>query len=156
MNPATLSNNMDTDRFLALATRADGRKVGTPPWAWANLSTQDAAWLDVALDGFVDAYNRVYATRVDEVIPRCWRLHPPLTHELPVQYWAWWAAHTDEDSTVITALDYYNRNLPAFQDRLRIRLLGPGATACRKGQHNVRDDRELTDAIRHSTQPAET
>lgn len=140
-------------RFEALAGRADSRKPDTPPWTWANLTAQDAAWMDDTLDEFVDTYNRVYALKVDEVIPRCWRLHPALAHELPVQYWGWWAAHVDSQATAHVALDYYNRNLPSFQDRLRTRLLGGGSVGCRKGTHSNRIDTDLIDAISFDSQP---
>lgn len=152
-DPGVAADEEWNARFGMLAGRADHRKPGTPPWTWANLTADDAAWLDGALDEFVDTYNRVLAMKVDEVIPRCWRRHPALAQELPVQYWGWWAAHVDQAATVQTAQDYYGRNLPAFQDRLRTRLLGGGAVGCRKGAHSSRTDPDLIDAISFDTQP---
>lgn len=118
-----------------LASRADPRTPTRPPWTWANLTVEEAQWLDLALDQFVSSYNHVQATRIEEVIPPCWRQHPGLTQELPVQLWAWWAAHLDEQSTVFVALDYYDRHLPAFKGRLSGGLLGKGAVNCRKTKH---------------------
>jgi len=100
-----------------------------------NLTADQAECLDSALDEFVETYNRIHAAAVEEIIPACWRLHPPLAQEMPVAYWAWWAAHADPKSTVLTALEYYSRHLPGFQTRLRERLLGKGAVSCRKGSH---------------------
>ena len=101
-----------------------------------NLTADQAEWLDTALDEFVDTYNRIHAGTVEDVIPACWRLHPPLAQEMPVAFWAWWAAHIDAKATVLTALEYYSRHLPGFQTRLRERLLGKGAVSCRKGSHS--------------------
>ncbi len=135
------------DQVHAVAARLDSRAPGTPPWAWPNLAPADAALLDRCLDEFVESYNRIHASKVEEVIPRCWRMHPPLAQELPVQFWAWWASHIDPKTSINNALEYYNRNLPAFQGRLETRLLGKGAVNCRKGQHRNLVDPELTAAI---------
>ena len=75
----------------------------------------------------MESYNRIHASKVEEVILRCWRMHPPLAQELPVQFWAWWASHIDPKASINNALEYYNRNLPAFQSRLETRLPGKGA-----------------------------
>lgn len=125
-----------TEQLRLLAARTDPKSPATPPWAWVNLTADQAEWLDSALDEFVDTYNRIHAGTVEDVIPACWRLHPPLAQEMPVAYWAWWAAHIDTKATVLTALEYYSRHLPGFQARLRERLLGKGAVSCRKGSHS--------------------
>ncbi len=126
------------------------KNPGPPPWAWTNLSTSEAQLIDQALDEYVEHYNRIHAAVVDEVIPRCWRKHPAVAQELPVQFWAWWASHIDVRATVPTALEYYTRSLPAFQSRLP-KLLGKGATSCRKGHHMASTDPELIDAISFAT-----
>ena len=139
---AATANTQETLRVQAaeqlrlLAARTDPKSPGTPPWAWVNLTADQAEWLDSALDEFVDTYNRIHAGTVEDVIPACWRLHPPLAQEMPVAFWAWWAAHIDPKATVGTALEYYSRHLPGFQTRLRERLLGKGAVFCRKGSHS--------------------
>ena len=124
------------EQLRILAARTDPKDPGTPPWAWVNLTADQAECLDSALDEFVETYNRIHAGTVEDVIPACWRLHPPLAQEMPVAYWGWWAAHTDPKSTVLTALEYYSRHLPGFQTRLRERLLGKGSVSCRKGNHS--------------------
>ncbi len=136
-HPAVLDRQRTqaAEQLRILAGRTDPKDPGTPPWAWVNLTADQAGCLDSALDEFVDTYNRIHAGAVEEVIPACWRLHPPLAQEMPVAYWAWWAAHADPKSTVSTALEYYSRHLPSFQTRLRERLLGKGAVSCRKGSH---------------------
>ena len=83
-----------------LAARADPRTAARPPWSSANLTDEETIWLDTALDRFVDTYNCTLAIRAEEFIPACWREHPSLAQELPVQLWAWWAANLDEQSTV--------------------------------------------------------
>lgn len=123
------------EQLRMLAARTDPKDPGTPPWAWVNLTADQAELLDAALEEFVETYNRIHAGTVEEVIPACWRLHPPMAQEMPVAYWAWWAAHADPKSTVTAALEYYNRHLPGFQARIRERLLGKGAVSCRKGNH---------------------
>ena len=122
------------------------KNPGPPPWAWTNLSTSEAQLIDQALDEYVEHYNRIHAAVVDEVIPRCWRKHPAAAQELPVQFWAWWASHIDVRATVPVALEYYSRSLPGFQTRLP-KLLGRGATNCRKGEHGGGGDPELIAAI---------
>ncbi len=136
-HPAVLDGRRKqaAEQLRILAARTDPKDPGTPPWAWVNLTADQAECLDSALDEFVDTYNRIHAGTVEDVIPACWRLHPPLAQEMPVAYWAWWAAHADPKSTVVTALEYYSRHLPGFQTRLRERLLGKGAVSCRKGSH---------------------
>lgn len=144
------------DRIRQLGGRASPKNPARPPWAWTNLSSDEATWLDDALDEFVETYNRIHAIGVDEVIPACWRLHPAAAQELPVQFWAWWNAHVDPTATVAVAVDYYQRVLPGFQTRLATRLLGKSAVNCRKGRHAPAVDRDLTDAISFDTTgPAE-
>jgi len=134
------------DRLRQLGMRINNQKnPGPPPWAWVNLTATESALLDQALDEFVEHYNRIHAAVVDEVIPRCWRKHPAMAQELPVQFWAWWASHIDVRATVPVALEYYSRGLPGFQTRLP-KLIGKGATNCRKGQHVPATDPELLDA----------
>ena len=135
------------DRMRQLAARTSPKNPSRPPWAWANLTPDEAAWIDDALDEFVETYNRIHVNSVDEVIPPCWRLHPAAAQELPVQFWAWWNAHIDSAATIAVAVDYYQRVLPGFQGRLATRLLGKSAVNCRKGRHTHAADRDLTDAI---------
>ena len=131
------------------------KNPGPPPWAWTNLTTAEAQLIDQALDEYVEHYNRIHAAVLDEVIPRCWRKHPAAAQELPVQFWAWWASHIDVRATVPIAVEYYTRTLPAFQTRLP-KLLGKGATSCRKGRHMATADPELIAAISFdSVGPAE-
>ncbi len=137
-----------------LARRTDPKEPGGPPWAWPNLNAQEAGWLDDALDEFVNTYNRIHVALIDEVIPACWRLHPPLAQEMPVQFWSWWSTHIDAKATIAMAVDYYTRTLPTFQTRLTTRLLGKGAVNCRKGKHTRNPDPAITDAI--SFDPAGT
>lgn len=146
-NSPTANAHPNTHQIRQLAARSDPRTPGGPPWAWPNLTTQEAECLDIGLDEFVDTYNRIHAHAVDDVVPQCWRLHPALAQELPVQFWAWSAAHLDEQSTILTALEYYNRHLPAFQTRLSSKLLGKGAVNCRKGHHTNTSDPAVVSAI---------
>ena len=156
LQDTALAGPVTVDQVRALAARVDARAAGKPPWSWPNLSPADAGLLDACLDEFVESYNRIHASKVEEVIPQCWRLHPALAQEMPVQFWAWWAAHIDPKASINNALEYYNRNLPAFQTRLETRLLGKGAVNCRKGQHNNLVDPELTAATSYATPgPAE-
>lgn len=144
------------DRIRQLAARTSPKNPAHPPWAWTNLTPDEGAWLDDALDEFVETYNRIHVNSVDEVIPACWRLHPAAAQELPVQFWAWWNAHLDPTATIAVAVDYYQRVLPGFQARLSTRLLGKSAVNCRKGRHAPTGDRDLTDAISFDTTgPAE-
>lgn len=135
------------DDIRRLARRLDPKDPATPPWAWTNLTNEEADCLDAALDGFVDDYNRTYVITMEEVIPACWRLHPALAHELPVQFWSWWAAHLDPRATVNQAADYYTRILPAFHTRVATRLLGTGAVNCRKGSHTRSADPDVSAAV---------
>jgi hypothetical protein len=135
------------DDIRRLARRLDPKDPSTPPWSWTNLTSEEADWLDAALNGFVDDYNRTYVTTIEEVIPACWRQHPALAHELPVQFWSWWTAHLDPRYTVNQAADYYTRILPAFLTRVATRLLGPGAVNCRKGNHARSSDPDVAAAV---------
>ena len=135
------------DRLRQLGMRiANPKNPGLPPWCWVNLNTTESALLDQALEEFVEHYNRIHACVVEEVIPQCWRKHPALTQELPVQFWSWWASHIDVRATLPVALEYYSRGLPGFQTRLP-KLIGKGATNCRKGNHVAPTDPELIQAI---------
>ena len=133
--PARPDQSALFDDIRRLARRLDPKDPSTPPWAWTNLTSEEANWLDAALDGFVDDYNHTYIATIEEIIPACWRLHPALVHELPVQFWSWWAAHLDPRGSINQAADYYTRILPAFHSRVSGKLLGPGAVNCRKGNH---------------------
>src|ERR1700710_1291985 len=66
-----------TEQLRLLAARTDPKSPGSPPWAWVNLTADQAEWLDSALDEFVETYNRIHAGTVEDVIPACWRLDPP-------------------------------------------------------------------------------
>ena len=135
------------DQLRQLGMRINNQKnPGPPPWCWVNLNATEAALLDQALDEFVEHYNRIRATVVDEVIPQCWRKHPALAQELPVQFWTWWAANIDVRATIAAVNEYHSRGLPGFQSRLP-KLIGKGATNCRKGQHMAPTDPELIEAI---------
>ena len=146
-HPAALDGlrTQAAEQLRMLAARTDPKDPGTPPWAWVNLTADQAECLDSALDEFVETYNRIHATVVEEVIPQCWRRHPPLAQQLPVQLWAWWASHIAVTATVATAVDYYAKTLPDFQGRLS-KLLGKGAATCRKGTHPGTTDPELIKA----------
>ena len=135
------------DRIRELGDRINNTRTPTrPPWAWTNLNATDAVLLDQALDEFVEHYNRIHVAAIDEVIPACWRKHPAMAQELPVQFWAWWTSHIAFTATIPAAVDYYARTVPGFQARLP-KLLGKGATNCRKGHHATSTDPELIDAI---------
>ena len=140
------------DELRQLGLRIGGKTPGPPPWAWSNLTATEAATLDGALDEFVHTYNRVHASAMEEVIPLCWRKHPALAQEMPVQFWAWWASHIDVRATVPIALEYYSRSLPGFQTRLP-KLLGKGGVTCRKGTHVSPSDPDRISAISFDVVP---
>ena len=117
------------------------------PWTWSNLSAAQAQVLEDLVDHFVGEYNRNLVIAPDELIPPCWRRHAVLAQEMPVQFWAWWSAHMDPSGTVLGAQEYYNRHLPAFQQRLATRLLGKNGTACRKGNHPASGDDPVADSL---------
>lgn len=144
--PAQPDSSARFDDIRRLARRLDPKDPATPPWAWTNLTSEEADWLDSALDGFVHDYNHTYVATIEEIIPACWRLHPALAHELPVQFWSWWTAHLDPRASINQAADYYTRILPAFHTRVTTRLVGPGAVNCRKGQHSRSSDPDVTTA----------
>lgn len=135
------------DNIRELARRVDDRDPRTPPWAWANLTSEESRWAQTAVEGFISDYNRTHVVAVEDVIPGCWRDHPALAHELLVQFWSWWNTHLQPKSTVNAANDYYERTLPSFQTRLHKTLLGSAAVNCRKGVHTITTDPELTRAI---------
>jgi hypothetical protein len=113
---------------------ADGDSPPPPPWTWSNLDEKPARDLDAAVQAWVGDYNRHLAVKVDEIIPACWRQHPALTQELPVQYHGWLGVHRDPDATSAQALEYYTKYLPSFRDRVKD-LLGGDASKCRVGKH---------------------
>ena len=104
----------------------------------ASLAVHDARTLDAAVQEWVNDYNANLATIEDQVIPACWRQHPALTQELPVQFHGWQAAHRDPQATPFQALEYYTRFLPSFRDRITT-LLAPDPLQCRTGQHPPAD-----------------
>lgn len=134
--------------IAALAERTSPKNEVRPPWSWPNLTVDEITRLDLALDQFVATYNHVHVVALDEVIPACWRKHPALAQEMPVQFWAWWASHSNPTSTINQAVDYYGRILPQFQHRLQNRLLGKSAGRCRLGEHETMSDPDLDKAIR--------
>ena len=128
--------NPDESILRSLAARlgaapADG---GAAVWAWANLDKTERETCARAIDRFAAMFNDTFADTREETIPACWRRHAPLAQELLVQFWAWYA-HLDPGGSILTALEYHDRHLPAFQTRLRTRLLGAMASECRKGAH---------------------
>ena len=128
-----------------LSSLINPKTGGRPPWTWSNLTGEEAEELDGALDAFVASYNNTLALQLEHIVPRCWREHPALAQELPVQYWGWWAAHRDPRATPLAALEYYNRHLPAFQGRLTA-LLGLSSGECRKGRHGTAVDQTVRNA----------
>ncbi len=108
-----------------------------PGWSWSNLSTQEAEDLDADLDRWVADYNGQLAIRMEHIIPACWRQHPALVQELPVQFFAWGYLHRDPSAGIIDVLGYYTRSLPSFRDRVAD-LLAPDPSGCRSGHHTDR------------------
>jgi len=121
-----------------------------PPWTWSNLSEPAARDLDAAVQVWVIDYNRHLATKTEEIIPACWRQHPALTQELPVQYHGWLGVHRNPDATAQEALEYYTKYLPSFRERVAD-LLSPDALGCRSGAH-----KDPSDAVRRVISRAET
>lgn len=148
MTSSTLTAVPDLRENNPIRLLIAARDAGRPPWSWTNLTETEAQHLDQVLDPFVDTYNLTLTTTVEDVIPGCWRLHPGLVQEMPVQFWGWWSAHRDPKSTSLAALEYHNRHLPAFHQRLP-KLLGRGASVCRKGNHTDTDP-----AIAHAAHDA--
>lgn len=143
-----LFSDVEMAKFIAsLAVRASPKEVAGPPWSWPNLTLSEITQFDVALDQFVASYNYVHVAAIEEVIPGCWRLHPALAQEIPVQFWAWWSSHINPATTINQANDYYSRVLPQFQQRLATRLLGRAAPNCRKGEHKDMINQEIAAAI---------
>ena len=63
-----------------------------------------------------------------------WPQHPALSQTVPVLYWAWWDAHRNPAATVRSAVEFHQRDLPAFQDRLDGLLVDKAAAGkCRPG-----------------------
>jgi len=116
-----------------------GGSSSPPPWTWSNLDEKPARDLDAAVQAWVGDYNRHLAVKVDEIIPACWRQHPALTQELPVQYHGWLGVHRDPDATSQQALEYYTKYLPSFRDRVKDLLAGD-ASKCRVGKHPAPSD----------------
>lgn len=113
------------------AAYEDGRR----PWVWGNLNRDEVGVQEAILDVWVVAYNDELVADQSALIPACWRQHPPLLHELPVLYWAWWFSHLDKQTEISGATDFYSETLPGFQRRLG-ELVGTGAANCRKGRHS--------------------
>ena len=145
-NTMTDTEEMRMEALRIMAIRTDPKAPGGPPWAWPNLDLNEGAHLDAALDEFVNTYNRIHVAVLEDVIPACWRRHPALAQEMPVQFWAWWAAHIDPKATINGAVEYYNRTLPSFQTRLAQKLLGKGAGNCRKNIHSASTSDEIVNA----------
>jgi hypothetical protein len=117
-----------------------------PPWSWSNLTEDEAHALDAALTTWVVQYNDHLTTDVSHVIPACWRQHPALAQNLPVLYWAWWAAHRNAAAAIWAATEFHGRYLPGFHQRLDGLLGGtPNASKCRGGRH---EDKPNTDQAR--------
>ncbi len=118
--------------------RRHRRRIGREAaaiWSWLNLAEGEREACVRALDRYALMFNDTFADTREETIPSCWREHPAQAQELLVQFWAWSAAHLDPTTTRATAVDYHERILPGFQNRLRTRLLGAIASECRKGHH---------------------
>lgn len=107
---------------------------GQLPWAWANLTVEQARILHGLVNEFVVRFNAQQVADTAELIPGCWQYHPRLLHELPVLYWSWWHAHHDKDADFSDVQYYYNTYLPGFRARLN-QLIGMSASSCRKGSH---------------------
>lgn len=101
------------------------------PWDLARLPSpaleetvrwlhQVARWLNVS-----------YAWRPEQVIPPCWRKHPPLAHDLAVLAFGRYLAY--ETSTTAHPSRWHD-DLGAFQARMLF-ALGENARDCRKGAH---------------------
>jgi hypothetical protein len=132
-----------------LSKLVDGNRA---PWVWSNLDEDEALELHLSVLWFVDTYNNQYVTDLSEVIPACWPLHPRMVHELPVVYWAWWAAHRAPTATVGDATRFYGDTLPKFQSRIAS-LMGATFSECRRGTHSD-DSAELLGAIRRARETA--
>lgn len=116
-----------------------------PPWAWMNLNEDQAHVMEAALHAWVVTYNDNLVLEADDIIPACWRLHPPLVQVLPVMFWSWHNTHRHPQATASGALDWQLRMLPTFQARLA-RLIGDNAARCRRGEHADGDELLSSDA----------
>lgn len=124
-----------------------------PRWAWSNLTVREAEDLDAKLDDWVGDYNRHLAVKMEHLVPACWRQHPCLAQELPVQFHGWAYIHRNGEASALEALDYYTKTLPSFRERVGD-LLAPDASKCRMGRHPDRGlvfmeaiDRAATDTV---------
>jgi len=112
-----------------------------PPWSWSNLTDDEARLLDSQVQEWITDYNTHLTTAGAHVIPGCWRQHPALLQTVPVLYWAWWDAHRNPDATIRSAIEFHERHLPAFQDRLDGLLVDKAAAGkCRSGRHQDAPD----------------
>lgn len=116
-----------------------------PPWAWMNLDEDQADTLEAALHAWVVTYNDTMVLEAGDIIPACWRWHPPLVQLLPVLFWSWHNTHRHPQATAAAALDWHLRMLPTFQARLD-RMVGDNAARCRRGEHEVGDELLSADA----------
>ena len=112
-----------------------------PPWSWSNLDEDQARLLDHQIQQWIIDYNTHLTTSGAHVIPGCWRQHPALVQTVPVLYWAWWDAHRNPAATIRSAVEFHQRDLPAFQDRLDGLLVDKAnAGLCRTGRHQDTPD----------------
>ena len=116
-----------------------------PPWAWINLNKDQAEVMESALHAWVVTYNDTMVLEADDIIPACWRWHPPLVQVLPVMFWSWHNTHRHPQATASGALDWQLRMLPTFQARLA-RMVGDNAARCRRGEHEIGDELLSADA----------
>lgn len=116
-----------------------------PPWAWMNLTPDEAEFLAEQLDAFVASYNEHLTTTLNDIIPACWRDHPMLVQLLPVLFWSWYMAHRDPAASPGLAMAWHERHLRTFQERLNDNL--GDAYGCRQGLHQPPRDHETEQAI---------
>lgn len=109
-----------------------------PPWAWSNLTPEQAEDLDARLHAWIAYWNHHQILEITQLIPACWRQHPTLVQELPVQFYAWDYIHRTPGATALEAASYYTQTLPSFRARLSDQhgLLGPDSSGCRAGKHH--------------------
>jgi len=116
-----------------------------PPWSWSNLDEDQARLLDSQLQEWIGDYNQHLTTSGAHVIPGCWRQHPALLQTVPVLYWAWWNTHRNPEAGVQSAVEFHQRDLPAFQERLDGLLVSSAnASKCRAGRHPAAPDADKT------------
>jgi hypothetical protein len=140
--------------------RPEDERGGAPvPWSWSTLSPAEVDALVDLVDGFVIAYNQVWAVLDADTVPPCWHRHPALAHDLSALAWSYYQAYRDPDATPDLALRF-QAHLPGFRDRLDY-WLGADPAACRDGRHSrtwrergafprsapTRESREERDAV---------